>query len=641
MNGGMERYRKLFLEESLRHLEAAEEVLGRDDPGPQDLEAVFREIHSLKGMAGSMGFAAMAELAHRLEDLLDAWRVRGTAPSPEERELALRACDRLAEMRDDIAAGGAGDVAWDDLAGHLGRAAAPEGGQGADGLRVRIRLAPDCGSPAARAYLILLRFREADPAVVSDPPEAEILQGGPLEALDLVVHGLDRADVEALYETLTEVAGLEFPDPAGEEEPPPPPEPGPVEPAPAPAGGAAAPRTEAPPPDPSGGEGPRVRLPETVQVPVGILDSFVDLLGELTIARSHIENSARRLGSEVLLEEVDRLGRIVRGFHSKVMELRMLPFGLVVGGLRRLVRDQAGRLGKSVTLEVRGEEIGLDKSILSRISDPLVHLVRNALDHGIEPPEVRERVGKPVQARLRIEAERVRNRVEVRVCDDGKGIDVEAVRRRAVELGLVSDADSRSLSPAEIFGFLFRPGFSTREEVSELSGRGVGLDVVKAQVDAMGGTVELTSSPGEGTQVRMSLPLSVAIVPVLLVEVGGRVLALPTASIHRTVEASPRDVRRTPDGHVLLTEKGQVPIAALGKIVGFPCRTRFERMPLVLTASQAGTVALAVDAFLGEQDLFIKPLKGPLRALRGVGGYSVLGDGRLVFLLDPPSLLPA
>ncbi len=636
MSAGMERYRKLFLEESLRHLEAAEEVLGRDAAGPQDLEAVFREIHSLKGMAGSMGFAAMAELAHRLEDLLDAWRVRGTVPGAEERELALRACDRLAEMRDDIAAGGAGDVAWDDLAGHLGRAAEPEGGQGADGLRVRIHLAPDSGSPAARAYLILLRFREADPAVTSDPPEAEILQGGGVEALDLVVHGLGRADVEALYETLTEVAGLEFPDPAPLSEP------APHAPVPSPPEEAAPPpppETSPPPPEPP--EGPRVRLPETVQVPVGILDSFVDLLGELTIARSHIENSARRLGSEVLLEEVDRLGRIVRGFHSRVMELRMLPFGLVVGGLRRLVRDQAARLGKSVTLEVRGEEIGLDKSILSRISDPLVHLVRNALDHGIEPPKVRERVGKPAQALLRIEAERVRNRVEVRVCDDGKGIDVEAVRRRAVDLGLVTEADSRSLSPAEIFGFLFRPGFSTREEVSELSGRGVGLDVVKAQVDAMGGTVELTSSPGEGAEVRMSLPLSVAIVPVLLVGLGRRVLALPTAAIHRTVEASPRDVRRTPDGHVLLTEKGQVPIAALGKIVGFPCRTRFERMPLVLTASQAGTVALAVDAFLGEQDLFIKPLKGPLRALRGVGGYSVLGDGRLVFLLDPPSLLPA
>lgn len=624
MSGQMERYRELFLEESLRHLDAAEEILGRDRIGPGDLEAVFREIHSLKGMAGSMGFEAMAALAHRLEDVLDAWRARPEPPTAEERELALRACDRLAEMRDDIAAGGTGDVDWADLGRDLGRPP-PAGGEGA--LRVRVRLAPDCGSPAARAYLVLLRFREADPEVACDPPESRILQGEPVEALELTVHGLDRADVEGIYETLSEVAGLEFPDEADAappEAPPEPPEPG-------------APEVEAPA-EPEPAEPGRVRLPDKVQVPVAILDAFVDLLGELTIARSHIETTARRLGSEVLLEEVDRLGRIVRGFHGKVMELRMLPFGLVVGSLRRLVREQAARLGKSVHLEVRGEEIGLDKSILGQLSDPLVHLVRNALDHGIEPPEVRERLGKPARALLRIEAERVRNRVEVRVRDDGRGIDVEAVRRRAVELGLVSEADSRALSPGEIFAFLFRPGFSTRDEVSELSGRGVGLDVVKAQVDAMGGTVDLSSSPGEGTEVRMSLPLSVAIVPVLLVEVGGRVLALPTGAIHRTVEASPRDVRRTPDGHVLLTEKGQVPIEALGKIVGFPCRTQFERMPLVLATTAAGTVGLAVDAFLGEEDLFIKPLKGPLRALRGVSGYSVLGDGRLVFLLDPPSL---
>ncbi len=615
---GMERYRKLFLDESLRHLQAVEDRLLAPEVPPDALDAVFREIHSLKGMAASMGYAAMAELAHRLENLLDAWRRAGTPPGEDERDLCLRACDRLAEMREDVASGGSGDLDWADLAEALD--GAPDGAGGGDVLRARIRLAEGCESPAARAYLILLRFREIDPDVRSEPDEAAILRGARVEAVELELHGVDREAVEAVYRSLTEVAGLEFPDE--------PPGTGTPEPEPRPGG------------EPAGAGPPRVRLPDTVQVPVEILDAFVDLLGELTIARSHIENTARRLGSEVLLEEVDRLGRIVRSFHGQVMGLRMLPFSLVVGGLRRLVREQASRLGKSVRLEVEGEEIGMDKSILLLVSDPLVHLLRNSLDHGIEPPDERERAGKPPEATVRIGAARVRNRVEIRVSDDGRGIDVEAVRRRAVDLGLVDEEASRRLGTGEIFGFLFRPGFTTRTVVSDLSGRGVGLDVVKAKVEAMGGTVELASSPGRGTEVRLSLPLSVAIVPVLLVEVGDSVLALPTAGIVRTVEARARDVRRTDEGHVLLTEQGKVPILGLARVIRFRGRTRFERMPLVLTHTARGVVAFAVDAFLREEDLFIKPLKGPLRALRGVAGYSVLGDGRLVFLLDPPTLLP-
>ncbi len=625
MTRDMERYRQLFLDESLRHLQAVEErMVSEEALSPQDLDAVFREVHSLKGMAASMGFSAMAELAHRLEDTLDRWRRRAEPLSDAERDLCLRVCDRLGEMREHVASGGDGELDWSDLAGDLQPAPAREEPPG-KGLRVRIRLAEDCASATARAYLILQRFRELDPDLESTPPEEEILAGTAPRTLELVLRGVDRADVEAVYESLTEVAGLEFPEPA--------------------AGETAGPRVPAEPP-PGAGEvdeepaGGRVRLPDTVQVPVDVLDAFVDLLGELTIARSHIEETARRLGSEVLLEQVDRLGRIVRSLHGRVMSLRMLPFGLVVGGLRRLVRDQAARLGKEVVFRVQGEEIGLDKSILLQVSDPLVHLIRNAIDHGIEPPHERQQRGKPGRARIELVAERIRNRVGVRVRDDGRGIDVEAVRRRAVELGFVGEEESRRLSPAEIFAFLFRPGFTTRSAVTELSGRGVGLDAVKARVEAMGGTVELSSSPGQGTEVRLDLPLSVAILPVLLVQVGRHVLALPTASIERTVEARSRDVRSTEAGLVLLTERGQVPVLALGQVVRFRGERRFRRLPLVLTRTGRGVVALGVDRFLREEDLFIKPLRGPLRGLKGVAGYSILGDGRLVFLLDPPTLLP-
>jgi two-component system chemotaxis sensor kinase CheA len=320
------------------------------------------------------------------------------------------------------------------------------------------------------------------------------------------------------------------------------------------------------------------------------------------------------------------------------MSLRMLPFSLITGSLKRLVREHGSKLGKQVDLRVSGEEIGMDKSILLQASDPLLHLLRNALDHGVETPEERRQVGKSERGLIRVQAARARNRVEVTVVDDGRGIDTESVRRRAVDMGIYREEESRRLGSAEILSCLFRPGFTTRSEVSELSGRGVGLDVVKSRLDVLGATIEVVSTPGRGTEFRLSLPLSVAIVPVLMVALGEGVLAIPTSSISHTVEAAPRDLRKKDGAHVLLTEKGQVPIVSLARVLRAMGQLKFDRVPLVLVYTPAGLTALAVDAFVGEEDLFIKPIRGPLRGLKGLAGYSVLGDGRLVFLLDPPTL---
>jgi two-component system chemotaxis sensor kinase CheA len=494
---------------------------------------------------------------------------------------------------------------------------------------VRIGLDPTCDSPAARAYLILLRFKEIDPEVRSAPSETDIRQGVPVTQLDLIVHDASREVVQDVYETLTEVVSLGFPEDeaasiqaVAPQQPltGPPPEP-------------AAPQS---PPD---AEASRLRLPESVQAPIQVLDEFVAILGEMTVARSHLEDTARALGSAILHEEVDRLGKLVRAFHERVMSLRMLPLSLITGNLKRLVRDHAGALGKEVDLKISGEEIGMDKSILLQLSAPLAHLIRNALDHGLETPEERRQRGRPPRGCIEITASRARNRVEIKVSDDGRGVDVEAVRRKAVAAELYREEESRGLAPHEILSCLFRPGFTTRSTVTALSGRGVGLDVVKSNVDAVGGTIEIRTNPGGGTRFLLSLPLSVAIVPVLVVEVGGSVLALPTASVIRTVEAQPGDVRESEGEPVLLTEQGQVPILGLGPTLGLHGQQPLERVPLALVQANGEVTALAVDRFLREEDLFIKPLKGPLKSLQGLSGYSVLGDGRLVFLLDPQTLV--
>ncbi|NTU60190.1 MAG: hypothetical protein HGA98_03920, partial [Deltaproteobacteria bacterium] len=282
-----------------------------------------------------------------------------------------------------------------------------------------------------------------------------------------------------------------------------------------------------------------------------------------------------------------------------------------------------------------------DKSILLQLSDPLAHLLRNCLDHGIERPYERRSAGKPPAGVVELRAARAKNQVEITMEDDGRGIDPEAVRRGAVARGLLGEEESLRLGAPELFACLFRPGFSTRDEVTEVSGRGVGLDVVKSRVEALGGVVEVSSRPGSGTRFRLAVPLSVAIVPVLTVGVGESVVALPVASIDATLEAHPRDVRETEAGPVLATARGEFPFFRLAEVLKLEGRGDPERLPFVLLRGPSGTSALAVDRFLREEDLFIKPLKGPLSRLPRLAGYSVMGDGTLVFLLDPATLRAA
>lgn len=629
----MERYRNLFLDESFKHLQSVEDrMLTANGLKGEALDAVFREIHSLKGMSASMGFTAMAGLSHKFEDLLDAWRKTESGAPPNSRDLCLKICDRLSEIRDNIFSGGNGELEWSDLDAEINALAAPAKSPQNDGsLLVRIKISPDCESPAARAYLILLRFKEIDPLLSSSPTENEILQGAKTECLEIYLTDMDRGEAEAIYESLTEVDGIEF----GGNEAPAPPKKESLQP-PAEAKFSNFEITEAA--DAALEIEEKIRLPESVQAPVRLLDDFVDLLGEMTIARSHVEDIARSLKSEMLQEEVDRLEKVIRNFHQRVMSLRMLPFSLITGNLKRLVRQHSSSLGKEVSMTFEGREIGMDKSILLQISDPLIHLLRNSLDHGLESSEERRQIGKPHVGEIEIKASRTRNRVEITVRDDGRGIDVESVRKKAVAAGLYKEDESRRLSQAEILACLFRPGFTTRSTVSELSGRGVGLDVVKSAIDALGGTMEVSSTPGKGSTFSLSLPLSVAIIPVLMVLVGGSTLALPAACIESTLEAQSQDIRSKDGEHVLMTERGKVRIHSLAKILRLEGKLKFDRVPLIIIQTGSGPAALAVDAFFREEDLFIKPLKGPLKNLEGISGYSVLGDGRLVFLLEPAAL---
>jgi two-component system chemotaxis sensor kinase CheA len=318
----------------------------------------------------------------------------------------------------------------------------------------------------------------------------------------------------------------------------------------------------------------------------------------------------------------------------------MTPVALVTDPLPRAARDLARRTGKQVDVVVEGADIEVDRAVLDEIADPLLHVLRNAVDHGLEPPHLRLLAGKPATGTVTVQARRERDRVVVEIRDDGRGMDPEKLRRAAVERGALDAAEAAALSARECLLLACLPGVSTAGAVTDVSGRGVGMDAVKRAVDAVGGTLELDSLPGIGTTVSLRLPLTVAVQPVLLVRVGDEVLGLPISKVHGAAEVRVDSLDQSCGGPVLPHAGRLVPVHELSALLGFETSLAATRA-VVVTEGGGAPVGLAVDALLGQQDAVLKPVTGPLERVAGLSAVTVLGNGRPVFILDVPRLLAA
>ena len=366
------------------------------------------------------------------------------------------------------------------------------------------------------------------------------------------------------------------------------------------------------------------------------LDRFLSSVGEVILASTQLRTRASAFApsSAELEAGFDRMERMVGDLQRRALGLRTAPLLRAVDTLPRLAREIAAGLGKSVEVELRGAELELDRAILDRLADPLVHLVRNAVDHGIEPPELRRSHGKPGVGRLVIDARRERDHVRISVSDDGRGIDLESVRRRAVEAGVIHGDLAADLPPDEIAALVFRPGVSTAAAVSEVSGRGVGMDAVKASIEGLGGRVELESRPGLGTTTTLLVPLTAAVQRVLLVGVGAETVAIPIAKVERVVEAARDSIEAAGNEAFTLVEDQPVLVIDLAARLGIPSGARAATLPLVLAELREQRVALLVDRLDRQQEIYVKPLPRLLASARGLAGLTVLGDGSPVFLLD-------
>jgi two-component system chemotaxis sensor kinase CheA len=399
-------------------------------------------------------------------------------------------------------------------------------------------------------------------------------------------------------------------------------------------------------------------LRPSVRVRTDTLDRFLNSVGEVILSSRQLRTSAEEDGlpqSANFSTGMDRMERVVGDLHRRALGLRTAPLLRVVDALPRLAREIATELGKSVEVELRGAELELDRSILDQLGDPLVHLVRNAVDHGLEDPEQRREAGKPSSGRMLIDARRERDYVRISVSDDGRGIDLDSVRDRAVEAGLLhADLDSvrdraveagllhadlaEDLPPQEIASLVFRPGLSTSREVSKVSGRGVGMDVVKTTIESLGGHVELDSRTGLGTTTSLVVPVSAAVQRVLLLGVGGETVAFPISKVERVIEVDFASIEHAGNERFTLVDDEPVLVIALGEGLGLSSFPTDGVAPLVLADVRGERVALLADQLAGQEEIYVKPVPRLLACSRVLAGLTVLGDGSPVFLLDPNQL---
>ena len=328
------------------------------------------------------------------------------------------------------------------------------------------------------------------------------------------------------------------------------------------------------------------------------------------------------------------MDRVVGDLQRRALELRTTPLARIVDPLPRMAREVARRLDKRVELSIEGAEIELDRSILDRLSDPLVHLIRNAVGHGIEMPSVREAAGKNEVGQIAIDARRVKDSIHISIRDDGAGIDLDRVRERAIAVGIVPADLAEDLSPEQLAALVFHPGVSTAESISELSGRGVGMDAVRATIESLGGQVEIATQRGRGTTTTMVVPITAAVQRVLLLGVSGETVAIPVARVERIIEVEARAIERSGNEAFTLVEDEPVAIFPLAEYLCLPASKPRAQEVLILAEVRSELMAIKIDRVVGHQQIYVKPIPELLSGVRSLAGLTILGDGSPIFLLD-------
>ncbi|SDY71323.1 two-component system, chemotaxis family, sensor kinase CheA [Evansella caseinilytica] len=675
----MNQYMEMFIEESKEHLQAMNEHLLKLESNPEDgslVNEIFRSAHTLKGMSATMGFEDLASLTHQMENVLDGIRNNEITATSDLLDVVFESVDHLEEMVVDIEGGGDGKRDVSDTVSKLKliEEGAPQGSlpavgskagaeqstatnagvpsfdtfehtvlaqskeQGYNAYFINIALREDCILKAARVYMVFEVLEQLGEVIKSYPTVDQLEEENFEREFSVTIVTKDTAaDVENKIAKVSEIEKVEITDihldelgtskdsPADEKKE---------------TEADSSKRSQAKSDNGDNGDKKQAAANKTIRVNIDRLDRLMNLFEELVIDRGRLEQISRELKSGELTDTVEHMSRISGDLQSIILNMRMVPVEQVFNRFPRMIRGLAKELNKKVELEIIGAETELDRTVIDEIGDPLVHLLRNSIDHGIESMEERRKKGKEEQGKITLKAYHSGNHVFIEVSDNGSGINSEKVLEKALERGVVTEEISQTMTKQQIYELLFSSGFSTAEQISDISGRGVGLDVVKNKIESLGGNVSVNSEEGEGTQFSIQLPLTLSIISVMLVEVQDEIYAIPLSSIIETAIIKEEEILSAHNQRVIDFRGNVVPLIDLTEFLDVP-RTREddEYCSIVVVRKGEKVAALVVNSFIGQQEIVLKSLGNYLTSVFAVSGATILGNGNVALILDCNSLI--
>jgi len=684
----MSQYLEIFVEETKEHLQSLNESLLQLEKNPQDtamLNEIFRVAHTLKGMAGTMGFSKMAKLTHDMENVLHALRSSEIEITTNLVDTLFMCLDALEDYSETIeSTGSEGNNDYNNIIQALNDAANKKSEKpeekskpikeeskkqakdelyetakfklnqyeqnaaykakevGMNVLKITVVLNKGCVLKAARSFIIFQTLEKHSEIIRSEPRvediedekfdfeftvvcvtredsvvfKNEINSIAEIDKVTITPLGYDDFKLsEVESHTSSEVidnqtnSEVESQDDEDSEE------------------------------SNHNNQVHKTKTGKTVRVDIDRLDVLMNLVSELIIIKTSLEDIDGGERSQAFNESVEYLERITTSLHDAVMKVRMVPVEMVFNRFPRMIRDVSRELKKEIVLDMSGEETELDRTVIDEIGDPLIHLLRNSADHGIESIEKRKEAGKPAEGHIDLRAYQDGNNVVIEVNDDGQGIDIEKVKKKAIEKGIVKKEIANTLTQKDIVDFLFKPSFSTQDQITDLSGRGVGLDVVKTKIEQLGGVVEVETQRGKGSKFIIRLPLTLAIIQALLVVIGGEKYAIPLSSTKEIIKIDSDQIMMVQTQEVIKIRNTIIPIVRLGKILEIPeCESKSKQLTVVIVKKGEKLSGFLVDSLIGQQEIVIKSLGKLLSGIKFIAGATILGDGNVALILDVNSL---
>lgn len=683
----MNQYLEVFIEESKEHLQTCNEQLLELEKNPEDLTIVneiFRSAHTLKGMSATMGYEDLANLTHKMENVLDGIRNHKIKVSPEILDVVFEAVDHLEEMVMSIASGGDGKRDVSDVVSKLqiiekGESPLKQGNakaevsattvvennvsskshydefeltvlqqskeQGFESYEVTVHLREDCLLKAARVFMVFEVLEKIGEVIKSTPPaeqleeeqfdseftvtlvtkesaediQKKVLKVSEVEKVEVIPVNFNSIRNSSEHENVSVIVSENVKDtqsvPSNAE------------------------KNKSEDQTKKAGN-KQANTNKTIRVNIERLDILMNLFEELVIDRGRLEQISRDLNNQELHETVERMSRISGDLQNIILNMRMVPVETVFNRFPRMVRQLARDLNKKINLEIVGAETELDRTVIDEIGDPLVHLLRNAIDHGIEVPEERVKKGKQEEGNVVLKAYHSGNHVFIEIEDDGAGISREKVLKKAISKGIVSEQAAASMSDRQVFELIFASGFSTAEKISDVSGRGVGLDVVKNTIESLGGSVSIDSKEGEGSVFSIQLPLTLSIISVMLVEIQKEKFAIPLSSIIETAIVRKDEILNAHNQQVIDFRGKVVPLLDLKEIFEIPVYDEGDEFFSVVIVRKGDKMAgLVVDSFIGQQEIVLKSLGNYLNSVFAISGATILGDGQVALIIDCNALI--